>query len=187
MSGVFVSRGLRRAVLVVLSLAVRPDPAAAAPRCETSGKTLMASAQVRVFRAPGAVHACWVPRARVRRLAADPAHLAVATRWVAWSTESCELDETCTATVHVLDVRKGVRVRSRLPGGAVPMSLVLDRRGIPAWVERAGGTYRVVARARDGSRRVLADHPAIHPRSLALARSYVYWSQDGEARTAPLP
>jgi hypothetical protein len=189
---------LRIAVVVLAVatvLAAAPRAPAAEPHCKSSGKTLMASAQVRLFRFSGFTYACWVRRHSVRNLGvgsdAAPlgsALLAVATRWAAWSSSFCGFDERCDFNVQVMDVRTGRRVRSRLPDGAGTTSLVVDARGIPAWIEQDADTVRVVARARDGTRRVLDDDPAVHPRSLALARSYVYWStRAGEPRTARLP
>lgn len=188
---------MRRMLLIAVLVAANAgaEPAAAAPRCQTAGKTLMASSQVRVFRSSGLTYACWVRHRRVRRLGAggDPAphgspQLAVAARWVAWTSADCGFDDSvCVFTVHVMDVRTGRRARSNLDGGDATTSLVLDRRGIPAWIEHDGSTTRVVARGRDGSRHVLDEDPRINPRSLALARRYVYWSVDGQARTARLP
>ena len=104
--------------------------------------------------------------------------------------------------VVVKDLRTGRTLRdeptgkARTPGGEPELefgigdttAIVVKSDGSVAWIvgtSKANGGYQVHAADGAGSS-VLASGPDIDPSSLALARSTVYWTQAGQAHSAPL-
>ena len=104
-------------------------------------------------------------------------------------------------TVRVVDLASGKRVleaqayegAESAQVNAKPVTdLELLGDGTAAWIsprpDETGASEVRVARPHTGSSVLLASSTAVDPRSLAMNRRYVYWSErDGSLRRAPLP
>ncbi len=175
------------------------------PKCLTSGTTLDASSQVRLFRigddGDHRLYACLIQSRRVRALgdfveARDgPDRATLAGRLVATDNLTCDRVQlvSCSGTVSVFDVRKRRERFARTVPGRVK-SLVLTSTGVVAWIRTAPNSTAVSVLLDDGER-VLATGNDIDASSLARAGSRLYWLQAGvprsvtfqEARAFPRP
>jgi hypothetical protein len=185
---------------------------AALPSCG-SGRTMAASAQVRVFgfdRDPHdsvafensyRAYACYTPSRKVRRLGSfsrsNPVPVGtfgvydfvVNGRFVAYDEVFCDRDAACRGPgIQVLDARTGrKRSSARTPSRRELITgLVLARDGSVAWVRPRIDTQVDVMKL-DPSGEVLLDSGTdIDRDSLALGSHTVYWTRAGVPRSAPI-
>jgi hypothetical protein len=200
------------AVLVVVVPTPHAGAAATPPSCHT-GRTMAASAQVRVFgfaldrsRPESFSHyyrayACYLPTRKVRRLgtfATSNPHVlgtfgvynfVVRGRLVAFDDVYCDREDACRGRgIVVMDVRTGrERTGSRTKRlNLLITDLVLKPNASVAWIrERVDGSVEV--RKRDaGGDALLESGTDIERGSLALAGGTIYWTRAGTPRSAPL-
>lgn len=173
-------------------------PATAEPRrssCATAGKGLAASARVRVYSTNGGdvFYACDLRRRRRHLLATSESgpggsaarNFRVAGRVVAYQYEECDRLVGCVAQVVVVD---GTTARGSWPASSVTGTLIglrVNARGEVAYLDQQEETIAVRAITRRRAR-VLSSSSSIDPTSLALGSGFVYWTEEGTARSAVL-
>lgn len=149
---------------------------------------------------PTGLHEEGLPRAR--RIVLDGAMVAFESTELGGDGEKGEI---ARLYVEVVDLRTGLTVH-KAPTGALTQpsnpssvgageatSIVVKTDGAVAWIAenyketRATGAryYQVHALDKNGER-VLASGNGVAPRSLALAGSTIYWTQEGKPFSAPL-
>jgi hypothetical protein len=182
-------------LLLALVAAAPADARSPVTLCQSHGRPLAASAQVRVYERHGNVVACSLENGRRIFLGnhwsggssgvARVRPLVVAGRFVAWHGFECVPFEGCQRPYFgVVDVRKSRRLTPKLRKYPQVTDMALAPSGSAAWVERAGET-ETLHRLDPNGRAVIAEAKAI--RGLALSeRSTLYWTQDGLRRSAPL-
>ncbi len=194
------------ALLAVTSLGVDAEARHASRlKCLTSGTTIDASNQVRLFQVgedgDHELYACRLRGRRVRPLGyfvearQGPDQATLAGRLVAFDYLTCSRDQlvSCSGTVSVFDVGKRRERLARTVPGRVK-SLVLTPSGVVAWIRTAPDSTAVSVLLKDGEH-ILATGNDIDPSSLARAGSRLYWLQAGtprsvtfnEARAYPRP
>jgi hypothetical protein len=168
------------------------------PPCKTTGRTIAADEQARVYRTSETdtgykVFACLLKPKRTVYLGAFDFE-ALGIRRVSLNGPSVGYEKVdcqhadCTGAIKVRNLRTGVLRRSIMP----PHSLVADRvvasrSGAVAWTRRTRpGVVEVRALGASGER-LLDSGPDVAPDSLALAGSTVYWKRGGQAYSASLP
>lgn len=197
-------RKLLAPALVLALAAAAPDAAAAAGpvrTCETAGRPLAGTAQVRVYRHidGDVVYACSLQNGRRIRLGDEYVSstggvkeigpIAVAGRLVAWGDSVCRWDHqpvVCTTYLTIADVAKRKRrLRRRLDDSPRPgvAEIVLRPDGSAAWIEARPGA-RTLLRLDARGETVLAEDDS---GAIALSdESTLYWTQAGVPRSATL-
>ena len=190
--------------LIVFVLAPSAASAASDDRCGAGGRTLMASADVRVAvpaeRAGAALTACLLSNGRpvvVGRygLCSDGGGarpLAVAGHYAAFGVASCGTDgkrdvvELYDVRTKQLVLRRDAIERPGTPDVGLD-ALVLSRTGAVAWTAHDGGAVRAVSARPRGDVVALDDAGDVAPRSVALAEDgTAYWTAGGVARATAL-
>jgi hypothetical protein len=165
----------RGAATITLALMLGGNATAAqgAEHC-ANGRDLAADMRGRIYHVARGWYGCLDSRRRPVRIGGtEPALARVASPYAA---------VTRSSRLLVIDLRRGTRRATRLPGR--PSDLVLGAQGSAVVVVGA----RVQRVDRDGTTTLL-DEGAITAGSLALSRSgeHVYWIKDGTPRTAAIP
>lgn len=184
-------------VCVLAALALAPDPAQSRARaCPPAGlRTLTATREVRVFRKGEETYACHVrARGRPHFLAGRNYDetirvLRISGKYVGYSAVAD--NDPDTASVRVIDVRRGTLERLDRRGGTVT-DLELRPSGSVAWISRLPDgrpavplRYEVYSGG-DGETELIDEGTDVDPRSLVLRQRTLYWTRGGVRRSVTL-
>src|SRR5829696_6814217 len=187
-------------LVAVLGFSAPASAAPAPPRaCGLSGRTLMASADVRVAvpaeRTGEALTACLLSEGRpvvvgpygVCGDGGGARPLAIAGHYAAFGVSSCRADEK-RDVVELYDLRTRQLVLRRdamespVTADVGLDALVLSRTGAVAWTAHDGAVVRAMSARPRGDVAALDDAGAVAPRSLALGDDgTAYWTAGGVA------
>lgn len=198
------------AVVLVALLATAPAGAATKQRslrteCETRGwKTLAANAKIRLFLEPfgATASACRYDRrgkVEISYSSSDPpthSPSSIAGWFVATDHVDCARDGTCNGQVRLWNMRNGrFRKTTIVPGAgaltiARPSQLLVTVRGSVTWIRQIRAdpfAFEVWVWPVGQAARRLDSVPEADSSSLAVGGGVVYWTNNGQPRSAPLP
>lgn len=198
---------LATAVVLGALLATVPAGAAAKRRslrteCETRGwRTLAANEKIRLFLEPfgATASACRYDRRGTVEIGFDSSGgtdrppYRIAGWFVVTDDQDCVRDGTCSGEVRVTNMRTGRMRRSVVApenAGFHASALVVTVHGSVAWTrlpDSASPTFEVWLWPAGQVARRVDSVPRADARSLAAGNRVVYWTNNGQPRSAPLP